>query len=146
MATTIAMRPSPRTAPRQPMRPIVSAAANPTTTVPTLPPATCTAIADPMCRAGYCSARSALPTGCCGEPPNRDTTLAMANGGNEAAAAWSAVPAPMISPPEPSSVLRRKRRVRAAKPYWRSPLEMLPMVDRMTIDAGDTPNSSMTAR
>ncbi len=45
MATTKAAMPSPRTAPRQPMTPIVSAAANPTTTVPTLPPATWTAIA-----------------------------------------------------------------------------------------------------
>ena len=40
MATTIATEPSASTAPRQPMRPMVSAATKPTNTVPMLPPAT----------------------------------------------------------------------------------------------------------
>ena len=96
--------------------------------------------------AGNCSARSALPTGCWGDPPILETMLKTANGGNDAANAWAAVAAPMTRPPEPSSDRRRNRRVSAANPYWRKPLEMLPMVDRMTIDAGETPNSSMTAR
>ena len=60
-----------------------SAAANPTTTVPTLPPATWTAIALPSRLGGNCSASSALPTGCCGAPPIRETRFATANGGNE---------------------------------------------------------------
>ena len=146
MATTKAAMPSPRTAPRQPMTPIVSAAANPTTTVPTLPPATCTAMALPRRLGGNCSARSALPTGCWGEPPMRETMFATANGGNDWAAACSAVPTPTVRPPTPSTVLRLTLRVIAAKVYWRRPLVMLPMVERITIEAAETPNSSMTAR
>ena len=122
------------------------AAANPMTTVPTLPPATWTAIAEPMRRAGNCSARRALPTGCCGDPPILDTMFATANGGNEAAAACIAVAVPMTSPPAPSTVRRLTLRVIAANAYWRTPLAMLPTVARMTIAAGATPNWSMTAR
>ena len=125
--------PSPSTAPRQPTRPMVSAAANPTTTVPTLPPATWTAIALPSRLGGNCSASRALPTGCCGAPPMRETRFATANGGNELAAAWSAVPAPVTRPPLPSTTLRLTRRVIAANVYWSRPLAMLPMVDRITI-------------
>ncbi len=62
------------------------------------------------------------------------------------AAAWSAVPAPVTSPPVPSTTLRLTRRVIAANVYWSRPLAMLPMVDRITIVAAETPNSSMTAR
>ena len=103
MPTTQAAMPSASTAPRQPMSPMVSAAAKPTTTVPTLPPATWTAIAVPSRLGGNCSASRALPTGCCGAPPMRETTLATANGTNDWAAAWSAVPTPVTSPPAPST-------------------------------------------
>ena len=67
-----------------------------------LPPATWTAIAVPMRLAGHCSASSALPTGCCGAPPTRDTTLAAAKGAKVGARAWRLVAAPISSPPEPS--------------------------------------------
>ena len=42
--------------------------------------------------------------------------------------------------------MRLTRRVIAANVYWSRPLEMLPMVDRITMVAAETPNSSMTAR
>jgi hypothetical protein len=37
-------------------------------------------------------------------------------------------------------------RVSAPNEYWSRPLATLPMVDRITIVAGVTPNSSMIAR
>ena len=66
--------------------------------------------------AGNCSARSALPTGCWGDPPILEMMLKTANGGNEAANAWAAVATPMTRPPEPSSVRRRNRRRQCGEP------------------------------
>ena len=42
-------------------------------------------IANPRRSGGNCSARSPLPTGCCGDPPMRDTTLVTANAPNDCA-------------------------------------------------------------
>ena len=145
-ATTIAATPSIATEARQPRAAIASAAVAPTTTVPTLPPATWAAIAVPIRRGGNCSASSALPTGCCGAPPIRETTFATANPAKPAVIAWAAIPAPVSSPPPPRSTGRPMYRVRTPNAYWSSPLAMPPIVDRMTTVAAVTPNSSMTAR
>ena len=66
-------------APRQPTAAMIGAPMSATTTVPTLPPAMWALIAKPRRSGGNCSARRPLPTGCWGEPPIRDRTLATAN-------------------------------------------------------------------
>jgi hypothetical protein len=64
---------------RQPRLAIIAAPNTATATVPTLPPAMWALIANPRRFSGNCSASRPLPTGCCGEPPIRDTTLTAAN-------------------------------------------------------------------
>ena len=115
IATTMAATPSMATEACHPNAAIASAAVAPTTTVPTLPPATWAAIAVPIRRGGNCSASSALPTGCCGAPPMRETTFAIANPPKPVAIAWAAIPAPVSSPPPPSSVGRPTYRVSDAE-------------------------------
>ena len=77
-----------------------------TTTVPTLPPAIWALIAKPRRSGGNCSASRPLPTGCCGEPPIRDTMLGMAKVTKFVAMAWATNPPPNSMPPTPS---RRRR-------------------------------------
>ena len=55
-------------------------------------------------------------------------------------------PTPMTRPPEPSSDLPPEPSGHRGERVLEEPLEMLPMVDRITIEAAETPNSSMTAR
>ena len=50
-----------------------------TTTVPTLPPAIWALIAKPRRSGGNCSDKRPFPTGCCGDPPIRDTMFGIAN-------------------------------------------------------------------
>ena len=60
-------------------QPIVASSAPPTKgtrIVPTFPPAMCVLIAKPRRSGGNVSDRSALPTGCCGLAPTRETLIA----------------------------------------------------------------------
>ena len=91
--------PSPRTAPRQPMRPMVSAAANPTTTVPMLPPATWTAIALTEPSAGTARRGARCRRGAGATPPMLETMFATANGGNDCGDRLGRGAAPMTRPP-----------------------------------------------
>ena len=54
----------------------------------------CTAIAPACSRTGRCSAISALPTGCWGEPPIRATMVNNENGSQLVAVAAATMPAP----------------------------------------------------
>ena len=65
-------------APRQPTAAMSGAPMRATTTVPMLPPAIWALMAKPRRSGGNCSARSPLPTGCCGDEPMRDATFGMA--------------------------------------------------------------------
>ena len=73
----MAMAGSPKTidAPRQPTAAMSGTPTSATTTVPTLPPAMWALIAKPRRSGGNCSARRPLPTGCCGDPPIRDSDV-----------------------------------------------------------------------
>ena len=95
-------------APRQPTAAMSGTPMSATTTVPTLPPAMWALIAKPRRSGGNCSASRPLPTGCCGEPPIRDRTLATAKAAKVVANAWATKPPPNRSPPAPSSVAPRE--------------------------------------
>ena len=69
-------------------------------------PLMCALIAKPRRCSGNCSARSPLPTGCCGEPPTRDTMLTAAKDAKVGAAAWATKPPPNRIPPAASSLRR----------------------------------------
>ena len=87
---------------------MIGAPMSATMTVPTLPPAMWALIAKPRRSGGNCSASRPLPTGCCGEPPIRDRTLAIANVPKPPASAWAANPPPNRRPPVPSRTRREK--------------------------------------
>ena len=98
IATTIAGTPNTIDAPRQPTSAMSGTPTTATTTVPTLPPAMWALIANPRRSGGNCSASRPLPTGCCGEPPIRDTMFGMAKVRKLVANAWSANPPPNRMP------------------------------------------------
>ena len=79
-------------APRQPSDGERAGPASAAMTVPTLPPEMWALIAKPRRSGGNCSARRPLPTGCWGEPPIRETTLATPKVTNDWASAWAAKP------------------------------------------------------
>ena len=114
MAMAMAGNPNAIDAPRQPTAAMSGAPMTATTTVPTLPPAMWALIANPRRSGGNCSERRPLPTGCCGEPPMRDTMFGMANDEKPVANAWSTNPPPNSSPPTPSRCRRATIRVRPA--------------------------------
>ena len=66
--------------PRQPTSAMSGAPITAMTTVPRLPPAMWALIANPRRAGGNCSASRPLPTGCCGDPPIRATTLGIDEG------------------------------------------------------------------
>ena len=76
-------------APRQPTAARSGRAGEGAMTVPTLPPEMWALIAKPRRSGGNCSARRPLPTGCCGEPPMREMTLARRTSGS-----WWPAPGP----------------------------------------------------
>jgi len=117
-----------------------------TTTVPTLPPEMWALIAKPRRSGGNCSARRPLPTGCCGAPPIRDRTFAVANPGKPEANAWATKPPPKSSPPAPSKALRETRRVNEAKLIWTMPAANAPPAARKAIVSTPTWNSSVIFR
>ncbi len=110
----MAGRPNTIEAPRQPTAASSGTPMIATTTVPTLPPAMWALIANPRRSVGNCSARSPLPTGCCGDPPIRDATFGTANVRKLVANAWSANPPPNRMPPKPSRWRREATLVRPA--------------------------------
>ena len=114
--------------------------------MPTLPPAMCAEIANPVRSAGNCSARSALPTGCCGDPATRDVTLAAAKPPKPGASAWAAKPPPKTTPPMLRIVLRETKRVSPEYVNWTKPDEMLPAATRSAMAAASMWNSGMIAR
>ncbi len=131
---------------RQPSWATMAAAATPTMTVPTLPPAMCELIAKPQRLDGYCSVSSALPTGCWGAPPSLENTFASANGPNDGAIAWSPVPIPRMIPPTVSIESRENRRLSAPNASWIEPVAMLPIAARNATSPGPIDHSSTIAR
>src|SRR5262245_18848962 len=117
-----------------------------TITVPTFPPAMWALIAKPRRSGGNCSASRPLPTGCCGEPPIRDSTLAIEKVRNDAVAACAAMPTPKMRPPAVRIGRRAMRRV--TKPYvdWMSPEPTAPVAARNGIASRPMPNSATTSR
>ena len=105
--TTKAGMPTAATAMGQPKEAISQAPTSGTATVPRLPPAMWTAMAAAWARAGRCSAMSALPTGCWGDPAIRATIVAAANHAHDAAKPVAVMAAPNRRPPAPS----RERRL-----------------------------------
>ena len=114
MATTMAGKPKAMDAPRQPTAAMSGTPISATTTVPTLPPAIWALMAKPRRSGRNCSARRPLPTGCCGEPPMRETMFGMAKVGKPVAKACATNPPPNRIPPRPSSRRRETIRVRPA--------------------------------
>ena len=117
-------------------RVIIAAPTIATTTVPTFPPLMWALIANPRRSSGNCSARSPLPTGCCGAPPIRDATLTAANVANAGASACAAKPPPNRIPPPARIVRRETTRVSFAKLSWISPLAIAPTRDEQR-DVGE---------
>jgi hypothetical protein len=70
-------------------------------TDPRFPPEMWAAMANAQRRGGNCSAMSALPTGCCGAPPTRETTLKNANGRKLVVNAIAAMAEPKTTLPAP---------------------------------------------
>ncbi len=101
-------------APRQPTAAMSGTPTRATITVPTLPPAMWALIAKPRRSGGNCSARRPLPTGCWGEPPIRDRTLATEKEAKVVANAWATKPPPIRSPPAPSRLRLENRLVSEA--------------------------------
>jgi hypothetical protein len=96
---------------RQPMPAISQVPMSGMATVPTLPPAMWALMAKPRRCGGNCSARSPFPTGCWGDAPSRERTLATAKPAKLGAAAWAAMPPPNTSPPAASRIRLEKTRV-----------------------------------
>ena len=71
-------------------------------------------IANPRRAGGNCSASRPFPTGCCGEPPIRDTTFGITKVTKFVASAVAANPPPNRMPPRPSNRRRETRRVSSA--------------------------------
>ena len=88
IAITAANSPSRTDVPRQPRVASKGTPSSAMTTEPTLPPAMCAEMANPRRWIGNCSARRPLPTGCCGDPPIRDSTLGTAKVRKLVANAW----------------------------------------------------------
>ena len=109
--TSAAGMPKTTEAPRHPATASRGGPASAAMTVPTLPPEMWALIANPRRSGGNCSARRALPTGCCGEPPMRETTFVAANVMNDEAAACAAKPSPNRTPPAAISQRRSTYRV-----------------------------------
>jgi hypothetical protein len=145
-ATRAAGTPNRTAVQRQPMPAMSHAPTSATTTVPTLPPAMWALMANPRRSLGNCSASMPLPTGCCGAPPNRETTLIAANEAKFGARDWSAKPPPKSTPPAPSSRRRDTTRVSCAKLSWTAPDRNAPVAARNAIASVPTPNSSMIRR
>ena len=82
------------TATGQPYEAMSHAPTRGTATVPRLPPAMCATGAPACSRTGRCSAISALPTGCCGEPPTRATIVKNEKGSQLVAVARAVIPTP----------------------------------------------------
>jgi hypothetical protein len=113
-ATRAAGMPKRMEAPRQSYWARIAGPASAATTVPTLPPEMWALIAKPRRSLGNCSASRPFPTGCCGEPPMRETTFVTANDRNDDAAAWAANPSPKSRPPAARMGRREMRRVTKA--------------------------------
>ncbi len=101
-------------APRQPNAARIAGPASAATTDPTLPPEMWALIAKPRRSGGNCSDRRPLPTGCCGEPPMRETIVVAANAPKDWTAARVANPSPKSSWPAVRIGRRASHRVRKA--------------------------------
>ncbi len=77
-----------------------------TATVPRFPPAMWAAMAAALARAGRCSAMSALPTGCWGDPATRATMVPNEKAPHDAARPVAVIAAPKARPPTPRSERR----------------------------------------
>ena len=146
MAMTMAGMPKTMAAPRQPNATMIGAPSSATTTVPTLPPAMWALMAKPRRSSGNCSASRPLPTGCCGEPPMRDRTLARAKLGKPEANAWATNPPPNNRPPAPRRRRRETRRVSDAKLSCTIPAAKAPPAARKAIVSTPTWKSSVICR
>ena len=140
---TIAATPKTIEMPRQPTSAINGAPTTATTTVPTLPPAMWALMANPRRSGGNCSASRPLPTGCCGEPPMRATTLA--SGERPEAGGQGLRPRTRhrtAGRRRPSSRRRETRRVSSAYDSWTSPEANAPTA----ASDGDRPDADRRTR
>ena len=71
-------------------------------------------MAEAWSRGGRCSAISALPTGCCGDPAIRATIVAAENQAHDVARPVSYIAAPNRRPPVPSNERRLTTRCSGA--------------------------------
>ena len=144
-ATTTAGIPTAAIAAGQPNDAMTQAPTRGTATVPRFPPAMCTAIAAARARAGRCSAISALPTGCCGDPATRDTIVPSEKAAHDEAKPVAAMAAPKARPPIPRSERRLTTRWRGANASWITPLRMLPTASRRPISPTPIPKIGVMA-
>ncbi len=105
-AITAAATPKTTDTPRQPINAMSGVPMIAMRTVPMFPPAIWALIANPRRSGVYCSARSPLPTGCCGDPPIRAATFGIANVMKLVASDIAANPPPNRRPPAVSSRFR----------------------------------------